>query len=73
MSFTDFISHHGKRVNKEELGSIYEEKVYPGTIGAREVGNIYCGSIYFALASLLETVKDYAADEKIGIFSYGSG
>jgi len=63
----------GEAVSEEEAAAIYEEKVVPGSLGAREIGNVYCASLYLALASLLETQKDRASGEKVGMFSYGSG
>lgn len=39
---------------------------------SRQVGNLYTGSLYLGLASLLDN-SDLAAGEKIGLFSYGSG
>lgn len=37
------------------------------------VGNIYTGSLYLSLISLLEQSKDLSAGSRIGMFSYGSG
>jgi hydroxymethylglutaryl-CoA synthase len=37
------------------------------------VGNIYTGSVYMGLISLLEAEREKAAGKKVGIFSYGSG
>jgi hydroxymethylglutaryl-CoA synthase len=39
----------------------------------KEVGNIYNGSLYLSLISLLTTYPDSLANERIGMFSYGSG
>ena len=39
----------------------------------RVVGNIYTGSLYLSLLSLLEQQEDLAEGERIGLFSYGSG
>ncbi|HLR61758.1 MAG TPA: hydroxymethylglutaryl-CoA synthase [Lentibacillus sp.] len=39
----------------------------------RNVGNIYTGSLYLSLLSLLEQKDDLAAGSRIGLFSYGSG
>ena len=39
----------------------------------RKVGNIYTGSLYLSLLSLLEQKEDLQAGSKIGLFSYGSG
>ena len=37
------------------------------------VGNIYTGSLYLALASLLHTEAEVIAGRRVGLFSYGSG
>jgi hydroxymethylglutaryl-CoA synthase len=39
----------------------------------KEVGNIYNGSLYLSLISLLTTYPTSLTNEKIGMFSYGSG
>jgi hydroxymethylglutaryl-CoA synthase len=39
----------------------------------RRVGNLYTGSLYLSLISLLENSTDLNADARIGLFSYGSG
>lgn len=39
----------------------------------RNVGNIYTGSLYLSLLSLLEQKEDLQAGSRIGLFSYGSG
>ena len=39
----------------------------------RQVGNLYTGSLYLSLLSLLLTDASLAADDLIGLFSYGSG
>jgi hydroxymethylglutaryl-CoA synthase len=51
----------------------FPKMVEPGLFGAREVGNIYTGSVYMGLISLLEAERDKVAGKKVGIFSYGSG
>lgn len=51
----------------------FARKVEPGLLGAREVGNIYTGSVYMGLVSLLETERERTEGKKVGIFSYGSG
>ncbi|MBA2794959.1 3-hydroxy-3-methylglutaryl-CoA synthase [Streptococcus porcinus] len=40
---------------------------------SRQVGNIYTGSLYMSLLSLLENCQTLQAGDKIGMFSYGSG
>ncbi|MBP1949968.1 hydroxymethylglutaryl-CoA synthase [Virgibacillus litoralis] len=39
----------------------------------RNVGNIYTGSLYLSLLSLIEQKDDLAERSRIGLFSYGSG
>ena len=39
----------------------------------RLVGNIYTGSLYLSLLSLLENQENLNAGDRIGLFSYGSG
>jgi len=39
----------------------------------KAVGNIYTGSLYLSLVSLLEQAETLAAGSRIGLFSYGSG
>ena len=51
----------------------YNAQVKPSTLGAKEVGNIYTGSVYMGLTSLLEVEKERVTGKKVGIFSYGSG
>lgn len=53
---------------KERLTEGYEAATYYN----RYVGNIYTGSLYLSLISLLET-RTFEAGQSIGLFSYGSG
>ena len=53
---------------KARLTSGYEDATYYN----RYVGNIYTGSLFLSLISLLET-HDLSGDDTIGLFSYGSG
>lgn len=39
----------------------------------RRVGNLYTGSLYLSLISLLENSDELTAGDQIGLFSYGSG
>ena len=39
----------------------------------RQVGNIYTGSLYLSLLSLLEQDETLTSGDRIGMFSYGSG
>lgn len=40
---------------------------------SRQVGNLYTGSLYLSLLSLLEQATALQAGDRIGLFSYGSG
>ena len=52
----------------------YKEKIYPGTLCARNVGNMYTASVYSSLASIItEFPADKLLGQRIGVFSYGSG
>jgi len=66
-----------KDFDKERRDKLFQETfdhmVAPGLFGVREVGNIYTGSVYMGLVSLLETEREKVEGKKIGIFSYGSG
>ena len=53
---------------QERLKAGYEDAVYYN----RYVGNIYTGSLYLSLISLLEN-HELSSGQTIGLFSYGSG
>jgi len=54
---------------------LFAERIEPSLTLSRQIGNIYSGSMYLALASLLETSPNRAAlaGSRVGFFSYGSG
>ncbi|GAA3019239.1 hydroxymethylglutaryl-CoA synthase [Tetragenococcus solitarius] len=54
---------------KNRLLSRYEES----TIYSRKTGNMYTASLYLGLISLLENSEKLQANDRIGLFSYGSG
>jgi hydroxymethylglutaryl-CoA synthase len=59
---------------REELFvETFKVKVEPSLLGAREVGNIYTGSVYMGLISLMEEEGERIAGKRVGVFSYGSG
>lgn len=61
-----------EKVGTEALARItanYESSIFYN----REVGNIYTGSLYLSLLSLLENSTDVQEGDRIGLFSYGSG
>ena len=57
-----------KPQNADELMVQFEN----GIVYNRRVGNLYTGSLYLSLISLLEN-GELAAGNRIGLFSYGSG
>jgi hydroxymethylglutaryl-CoA synthase len=61
----------------EQANEIYEQsfekQIKPSLLGSEHVGNIYTGSVYMGLISLIENVPDKLINKNIGIFSYGSG
>ncbi|MGE5253424.1 MAG: hydroxymethylglutaryl-CoA synthase [Planctomycetaceae bacterium] len=63
----------GSTAKEQLFAQSFSQKVEPGLWGAREVGNIYTGSVYMGLIGLLETEGEKSEGKRIGIFSYGSG
>jgi 3-hydroxy-3-methylglutaryl CoA synthase len=55
------------------VDSAFRRMVEPSFRYNRELGNIYSGSLYAALASLIDTAPDLAAGDRVGFYSYGSG
>lgn len=52
----------------------FAEKVLPSLFVAKNVGNMYCGSLYGSLVSLLcEVPSEELEGKRVGLFSYGSG
>jgi hydroxymethylglutaryl-CoA synthase len=51
----------------------YDQKVSPGAFLARELGNLYCGSVYSSLAALVADKGDRLIGKRVMLFSYGSG
>lgn len=60
-----------KVANKNTCNHLFKNYEYAATLNKR-VGNIYTGSLYLNLLSLLE-YGNLFEDELIGMFSYGSG
>ena len=49
------------------------EHLTASQVYSRQVGNLYTGSVYLSLLSLLSQATDLVAGEDIAVFSYGSG
>lgn len=58
-----------EEAQQERLMARYEESI----LYSRQVGNLYTGSLYLGLISLLENSEVLKAGDRIGLFSYGSG
>ncbi len=50
-----------------------EQKLEPGLVYARQIGNCYTASLYLSLLSMLENCEDDLSGKPVGLFSYGSG
>jgi len=53
--------------------SDYKSKVFPSTLAGRKIGNIYTGSLYAGLCSLIAQTDDSIIGNRALMFSYGSG
>lgn len=51
----------------------YEQRVYPSTYAGRQLGNLYAGSLYGGLVSLIAHQGDSLIGQRALMFSYGSG
>lgn len=56
-----------------EVQDRIKENYQTSIIYNRKVGNIYTGSLYLSLLSLLEQTENLKAGDRIGLYSYGSG
>ena len=56
---------------KEQKG--LQENFDKSILYSQKVGNIYTGSLFLGLLSLLENSENLKAGDKIALFSYGSG
>lgn len=57
----------------KEPDSSFDRLVGPSLMLPSQVGNIYTGSMYLALASLLTSSREDLTGKRLGLFSYGSG
>ncbi|MDH6363790.1 hydroxymethylglutaryl-CoA synthase [Enterococcus sp. PF1-24] len=54
---------------QQRLTACYDESI----VYSKKIGNLYTGSLYLGLVSLLENSQTLQAGDLIGLFSYGSG
>ncbi len=59
--------------SEADADASYAVEVAPSLRLPSQVGNIYTGSLYLALASLLEAEAGQLEGQRVGLFSYGSG
>lgn len=57
----------------DEARSLLEERFDKSIQYSRRVGNVYTGSLYLGLLSLLELDSTVQAGDELALFSYGSG
>ena len=66
-----------KLVSKSKMfNEFIQKKIMPGELASAEIGNMYTGTIFMALISLLSSALEKGEDiknAKIGFLSYGSG
>lgn len=55
-----------------EVDADFARRVAPGLVYPRSVGNLCSGSVYLALASLIDAAP-YRGPARVGLYSYGSG
>ncbi|XVV00825.1 hydroxymethylglutaryl-CoA synthase family protein [Actinosynnema sp. CA-248983] len=57
---------------RAEIDADFEARMAPSLAYATQIGNLYAGSLYLALCSLIDHA-DFAVARRVGLFSYGSG
>lgn len=61
------------RYNKAECWQNFSRKTLPSLKFPQRIGGTYGGSIFIALTSLIKHAENIKENDRIGIFSYGSG
>ncbi len=59
--------------SNEEVLASFRKKVLPSISYSKDIGGTYGGSIFVALLATIDTMNDLNPDDRIGVFSYGSG
>ena len=60
-------------LGEREADASFAAEVAPSLLLPAEVGNVYTGSLYLSLASLLHAGAAAIEGQRVGLFSYGSG
>lgn len=63
------LTEHAPEEDAERLMGHYQNSIAYN----KQVGNVYTGSLYLSMLSLLEQSEELAEGSRIGLFSYGSG
>ena len=71
-AFTHLLKTNHPNLTDEKILEEFRSKVEPSLAISQKLGNIYTGSLYACLYSLLYKNKDIH-DKKVLLFSYGSG
>ncbi|PWA00751.1 hypothetical protein BB558_003180 [Smittium angustum] len=70
-------SYHNKNLEKAFIQlskEAYSLKTTPSLLAAKNIGNMYTGSVFFGLASLISSIpSSQLLNKRIALFSYGSG
>ncbi|MFW5887657.1 MAG: hydroxymethylglutaryl-CoA synthase family protein [Bacteriovoracia bacterium] len=69
-------NHLKELLNSESFKSFFDNKIEPALGLSKEIGNIYTGSLYLALVSLIENAKNNDIElknNKAVFLAYGSG
>ncbi|MFC5102795.1 hydroxymethylglutaryl-CoA synthase family protein [Kibdelosporangium philippinense] len=67
------VEAHRPDVEPSVVAESFERMVRPSLKYCQELGNTYSGSLWAALAALVDHAPSVAAGERIGLYSYGSG
>jgi len=59
--------------NKALVKESFQQKVFPGLRYARRIGSTYSASNFVGICSLLDSVDNLKAGDRISFFAYGSG
>lgn len=68
-----YTSRDMEKAALEVTAQEYQSKVFPSTLGGRRIGNMYTGSLYAGLVSLIAQTNDSIIGDRAFMFSYGSG
>jgi len=62
-----------EKVSQDVAKKDYKTKIEPATLLPKELGNMYCASLYAGLATLVHNKASSLDGKRIIMFSYGSG